>query len=158
MKTAELFALSCELGAVLAGGSEPHRAALRRFGLDLGIAYQVYDDCLDLFGTEAVAGKSLGTDLASGKVTLPILVLLERADTESADRIRQWLEHWDPQHGAELLSLLAQHDALPAARAVIQRFLDSARKALVPLPQSSSREALGDLTRFLSQQTSRLGV
>src|SRR5579871_1660692 len=57
MKTAELFALSCELGAALSGGSASDRAALRRYGLALGTAYQIYDDCLDLFGSEAAVGK-----------------------------------------------------------------------------------------------------
>ncbi len=60
MKTAELFALSCDLGACLAGAPPAQRAVLRQFGTALGTAYQLYDDCLDLFGSEAAAGKSLG--------------------------------------------------------------------------------------------------
>src|SRR4029079_11305440 len=84
MKTAELFALSCDLGAALGGATGTHRSALRRYGLCLGTAYQIYDDCLDLFGSEAAVGKSLGTDLASGKLTLPVLVALENAS--STDR------------------------------------------------------------------------
>src|SRR5438105_2422371 len=80
MKTAELFALSSELGACLSGAPVELRQALRQFGLAFGTAYQVYDDCVDLFGSEAAAGKSLGTDLAKGKLTLPVLLLWERAD------------------------------------------------------------------------------
>src|SRR5499425_1194213 len=86
MKTAELFALSCELSACLGGTAPQIRKALRQFGLAFGTAYQVYDDCVDLFGSEAEAGKSLGTDLAKGKLTLPVLLLRERA--EPADRLR----------------------------------------------------------------------
>src|SRR5262249_15610045 len=67
MKTAELFALSCELGGFLAGADTAQREALRCYGTALGTAYQIFDDCLDLFGLEAIVGKSLGTDLASGK-------------------------------------------------------------------------------------------
>src|SRR5437763_14198238 len=67
MKTAELFALSCDLGAWLCGAAPRERAALRRFGLALGTDYQIYDDCLDLFGAESLGGKSPGTDLANGK-------------------------------------------------------------------------------------------
>src|SRR6185436_9892289 len=81
MKTGELFALACELGACLSGASVGRRQALRDFGMALGTAYQIFDDCLDLFGSEDSAGKSLGTDLAKGKVTLPLLVLLERNDS-----------------------------------------------------------------------------
>src|SRR6058998_303910 len=80
MKTAELFALSCDLSACLSGTTAERRLALRRFGLAFGTAYQVYDDCVDLFGSEAAAGKSLGTDLAKGKLTLPLLLLWERAE------------------------------------------------------------------------------
>src|SRR5215469_18184642 len=79
MKTAELFALSCDLGACLSGAAAAQRTALRKFGTALGTAYQIYDDCLDLFGSEAAAGKSLGTDLAKGKLTLPVLRFWRRA-------------------------------------------------------------------------------
>src|SRR6266436_1702833 len=64
MKTAELFALSCELSACLSGTALDVREVLRHFGIAFGTAYQLYDDCVDLFGSEVTAGKSLGTDLA----------------------------------------------------------------------------------------------
>src|SRR5258706_8874070 len=75
MKTGELFALSCELGGLLSGATTVQQSALRKYGLALGTAYQIYDDCLDLFGSELATGKSLGTDLANGKLTLPILLM-----------------------------------------------------------------------------------
>src|SRR3954468_350006 len=87
MKTAELFALSCDLGACLSGAPAVQRTALREFGLALGTAYQIYDDCVDLFGSEAVVGKSLGTDLAKGKLTLPLLLLWQRADAGEKARL-----------------------------------------------------------------------
>src|SRR5438093_10992998 len=74
IKTGELFALSCELGGLLSGATTVGQSALRKYGLALGTAYQIYDDCLDLFGSELATGKSLGTDLANGKLTLPILL------------------------------------------------------------------------------------
>jgi octaprenyl-diphosphate synthase len=73
MKTGELFTLSCDLAALLSNATEEQRAALKEFGAAFGTAYQVFDDCVDLFGTEAEAGKSLGTDLAKGKLTWPLL-------------------------------------------------------------------------------------
>lgn len=158
MKTAELFALSCELGAGLSGGAPAQREALRMYGLNLGIAYQVYDDCLDLFGSEALAGKSLGTDLAGGKVTLPLLVMLERARGVERERALELVRHWDNRHQCELHRLLLQHDALTEAQATVQGFLDKACEALESIPVCPSRSALGELTRFLSQQTSQLGV
>src|SRR6185436_9666096 len=97
MKTGELFALSCDLGAFLSGAAPAHRQSLRHYGLEIGTAYQLYDDCLDLFGTEAAAGKSLGTDLAKGKLTLPIIWLMERAQSDERKKIRSWLENWNPE-------------------------------------------------------------
>ena len=78
LKTAELFRVSCFLGARLAGSEPGYVGAASRFGRHLGIAYQIYDDLVDFFGDEARIGKTLGTDLASGKMTLPLLALLER--------------------------------------------------------------------------------
>jgi octaprenyl-diphosphate synthase len=78
LKTAELFRISCYLGSKLGGFSADFVDAASRFGRHLGIAYQIYDDLADFFGQEKRIGKTLGTDLQSGKVTLPLLALLER--------------------------------------------------------------------------------
>jgi len=78
LKTAELFRISCFLGGKLGGYSPEFVDAASRFGRHLGIAYQIYDDLADFFGQEKRIGKTLGTDLQSGKVTLPLLALMER--------------------------------------------------------------------------------
>jgi octaprenyl-diphosphate synthase len=77
LKTAELFAVSSYLGAYLSGVTGEALEAASAYARHLGIAYQIYDDAADIFAEEAVAGKTLGTDLATGKFTLPILLLLE---------------------------------------------------------------------------------
>src|SRR3954466_3582981 len=112
MKTAELFALSCDLAAFLSGATAPQRAALRQFGLVFGTAYQVYDDCIDLFGSEAAAGKSLGTDLAKGKLTLPMLLLWERADAEERVLIHHLVVSWQAPAMKRMGELLAKYDTL----------------------------------------------
>ncbi|MDI1320311.1 MAG: polyprenyl synthetase family protein [bacterium] len=78
LKTAELFRVSCFLGARLSGHAADFAAAADRFGHHLGIAYQIYDDLVDFVGEEKHIGKTLGTDLATGKLTLPLMLLLER--------------------------------------------------------------------------------
>jgi octaprenyl-diphosphate synthase len=78
LKTAELFRVSCFLGARLAGFDAPYVQAVSLFGRHLGIAYQIYDDLADYFGEEKRIGKTLGTDLISGKLTLPLIILMER--------------------------------------------------------------------------------
>jgi octaprenyl-diphosphate synthase len=75
-KTAVLYAAACELAAHLAGASDEVVAALRTYGYETGVAFQIVDDCLDLTGDEKEVGKSLGTDLRNGKVTLPVIFLL----------------------------------------------------------------------------------
>jgi octaprenyl-diphosphate synthase len=77
LKTAELFRVSCFLGARLSGHDNGFAAAADRFGHHLGIAYQIYDDLVDFVGEEQRIGKTLGTDLATGKLTLPLMLLLE---------------------------------------------------------------------------------
>jgi octaprenyl-diphosphate synthase len=156
MKTAELFALSCDLGARLSGGSPAEAEALRRYGLALGTAYQIYDDCLDLFGAEAAAGKSLGTDLASGKVTLPLIVCLERSGAEERQQLVEALERWDPSRFGEVRLELDRHDALGEARRVIGEFLNAADAALSQLRAGPEADALLALNRFLARQTALL--
>jgi octaprenyl-diphosphate synthase len=158
MKTGELFALSCDLAAYLSGTSPAQRATLREFGLALGTAYQVYDDCVDLFGSEQVAGKSLGTDLAKGKLTLPVLLLWERAKADERDRLQELIENWEPGALAEVGVLLAKYDTITPSLECIHDYLERARHTLRGLPESSGRTCLFSLTEYLARQTDSLGV
>lgn len=156
MKTAELFAVAAELGARCGGGSPAMEAALREFALASGTAYQVYDDCLDLFGKESVAGKSLGTDLATGKMTLPMIVLMERASASENAQLMAWLQSWSPEYLPRVQRLLEVHGALSESCSVIEELLQKARKALEVLPDSPSRGALKAFTHFIAHQTALL--
>jgi octaprenyl-diphosphate synthase len=158
MKTAELFALSCELSAYISGSAPEERHRLREFGLALGTAYQLYDDCVDLFGSEAAAGKSLGTDLAKGKLTLPILILWERSNAAERARIEQLLGPWEPGSMQGMVELLSKHDTLPASIEVVHKYLHKARLNLHKLPVSSGRSGLLGLTEYLGRQTAALGA
>ena len=158
MKTAELFALSCDLGACLSGCTVPERAALRGYGMALGTAYQVYDDCLDLFGSEAIVGKSLGTDIAGGKLTLPLIAAFERATHGDRNSLEDMLLRWDQRLMPRLLALLSHYDALEESRLVIRDFCQAARQSLSILPPTDGRKALAGVSVFLAQQTDALGV
>jgi octaprenyl-diphosphate synthase len=158
MKTAELFALSCDLGACLNRAPAPERAALRQFGVALGTAYQIYDDCLDLFGSESVVGKSLGTDLAKGKLTLPVLLFLQRANAAEKARLEELIQDWEPLRLPRVIELLARRAALAGALEVVHQHLGSARQALAPLPATANLSGLLGLTEFLARQTDALGV
>lgn len=158
MKTAELFALSCELAAYLSEAPVAQRATLRQFGLAFGTAYQVYDDCVDLFGLETVAGKSLGTDLAKGKLTLPVLLLWERAEAADRVRLEDLIKNWQPAALPQVAALLAKYDTLAPSVKVIAQYLDKARQTLRALPESQGRSSLFGLTEHLARQTGELGV
>jgi len=156
MKTGELFALSCDLGAFLSGAMPPQRQNLRHYGLEIGTAYQVYDDCLDVFGSELAAGKSLGTDLAKGKLTLPLIWLTERAGQHERRQLMAWLQDWKPEHFPKLMEELLAHQALDECQRVVHQHLQAARQHLAVLPENPPKSALFGLTEFLSDQVARL--
>jgi len=141
MKTAELFALACELGAELSEGGAERREALHNYGLALGTAYQIYDDCMDVFGSEPRAGKSLGTDLITGKPTLPVLAALEELSAGEAQQLRDVVTNWEPGRTDELHELLNGAGALAECMRVIGQLLDEARMAVVEMP-SNGRDGL----------------
>jgi octaprenyl-diphosphate synthase len=161
MKTGELFALSCELGAALAGGDTAERNALRAYGMALGTAYQVYDDCLDLFGTEASAGKSLGTDLFTGKLTLPLLIVLEKGKKSDREMLQSCVKSLKHENLEKIFELLERYDALSDTRRVVSQYIKQAQQVLGELEQSRGAHgiaALAVLGDYLAQQTRALGI
>jgi len=157
LKTAELFALSCELGGSQIGLSVPHRDALKNFGFALGTAYQIYDDCLDIFGDESEVGKSLGTDLQTGKCTLPILLLQESMAPQEKEALLSKLFVWDESQRDWLMGLFARHQTLEACIRVIEQHLYDAERALELLKGDGHGLSLEPLLKFLSSQATRLG-
>jgi octaprenyl-diphosphate synthase len=156
MKTGSLFGLSCDLGAAISGGKESRRSVLRKFGLAFGTAYQLYDDCVDLFGSEAVVGKSLGTDLAGGKLTLPILVVLERASDSERAQVKELVTHWDGSSWGPLRALLDRYEAWAESRRTVHYYLAGAQEQIKSLVESQRHTALMHLTRFVAQLTDGL--
>jgi len=157
MKTGELFALSCELSAHCGGATTAERTALRQFGMVFGTAYQLYDDCVDLFGVETRVGKSLGTDLAKGKLTLPVLLLWERATPADRARLEHLVREWKPAGLDAVLGLLSRYEVLPSALEAVHGQLAKARQRLRALPESVGRAGLLGAAEFLADQTDALG-
>jgi len=147
-KTAELCACCCELGAHYAGGDARAIARLAAFGRYLGIAFQIADDLLDLEGSEAATGKSLGTDLAKRKMTLP---LIHARDALAGDRREGFLALLSDSAGVDreaLLTVLAHHESLSYARGQAQRFAERALAELVGLADSPAKDALTAMAEF----------
>jgi octaprenyl-diphosphate synthase len=158
MKTAELFALSCDLSGLLSGASPETRTTLRQFGLGLGTAYQLYDDCIDVFGSETVVGKSLGTDLAKGKLTLPILQAWEAAGEADRARLKSLVENWETGALQSILELLSKYDTLNRSLEVIRRHYARARQGLLSLPENFEQSGLQRLTDYFACKIDSLAV
>ncbi len=145
MKTAALFRVATQLGCHLAGQPAHAVAALREYGARLGVAYQIYDDCLDLVGTTQDTGKTLGTDAAKGKFTLPILIHRRDASEQDRERVDATLLHGDADQRLELAADLHASGAFAGAVRAIQDELRAAVRCLDALPPSPSRDALDAL-------------
>ena len=131
LKTAELFRVSCFLGARLSDSSPAYVEAASRFGRHLGIAYQMYDDLVDFFGEEKRIGKTLGTDLISGKLTLPLFLLLERLPEPERIALRNEITGGAPPQLALHLRQMDECDVFTAVEEVIEGELEAARTALL---------------------------
>jgi octaprenyl-diphosphate synthase len=145
-KTAELTAVSCRLGAHYAGAPDPTVRAMDDYGRDLGVAFQIADDVLDIWGEERAVGKSLGTDLEKQKLTLPLIRLLATAGPDAAGEIRRLLSEAGPENRRDLRDHLERSDALPYAWEQAERYAARAASALDHLPESPSKATLRALT------------
>ncbi len=149
-KTAELCACSSQLGAHYGGATPELVDRFTRYGRDLGIAFQIADDVLDLEGDEATTGKSLGTDLEQQKPTLPIIRTLQVAPPETRDRLLALLNRETEQAADdELLTLLKQHDAVEYALDVARGFARRAADEIRDLPPSPALATLVMITEFV---------
>ncbi|HUR59425.1 MAG TPA: polyprenyl synthetase family protein [Opitutaceae bacterium] len=157
LKTAELFRVSCFLGARLAGFSPAYVEAVSRFGRHLGIAYQMYDDLVDFFGEETRIGKTLGTDLASGKLTLPLLVLSERLPAAEATALRAEISGERPPQLALRLNQMREFDVLGTVSNSVQEELKAAVADLRAVPPEAPTPLLLGLVEMLGTQLAALG-
>jgi octaprenyl-diphosphate synthase len=147
-KTAELTAVSCRLGAVLAGADERLAEQMNGFGRDLGIAFQIADDLLDVLGDEATTGKSLGSDFELQKPTLPIIRALEVATAADREAIVEIL-NGDDRDPKLLARYLGQYEAIEYTRQRASEFAISARRRLDDLPASTALDVLIAMTEFV---------
>jgi octaprenyl-diphosphate synthase len=149
-KTAELFAAAAESGAVVAGADEPAVAALRAYGLNLGLAFQLADDALDYGGSSETLGKNAGDDFREGKATLPLLIAVERTEAREAAFWERVMGDRDQRDGdfRRARELVAGSGALAATLTLAERYADEAKASLAGLPANGWRQALESLADF----------
>ena len=154
LKTARLFEAAMVVGAIAADASAAQQAAMRAFGHALGMAYQLSDDLLDYLADPEESGKNLGTDLAEGKPTLPLIHALSNGSAEQKAVIRDAIVEGRLDRLQEVLNAVEATDAIPYTRALAERYRDSALAALGDLPDSPHKKALQDLARFAVERAS----
>ncbi|MDA1081065.1 MAG: polyprenyl synthetase family protein [Gemmatimonadetes bacterium] len=153
-KTASLLGSSCEVGALC--GAPEYRDAMRRYGVQLGMAFQVADDLLDYTEVESVTGKPSGNDLREHKVTLPLIAALaEMSDAERA-RVDSLFANPTPDDTeiAEVVAIVTERGGIEYARRHGQDFAEAAEAALEPVPPSAARDALSAALTYVVDRRS----
>ncbi len=148
-KTAELCACCCRLGAHYAGAAPHEEEALVRFGRNLGIAFQIADDMLDLVGDESLMGKSLGTDLEKQKPTLPLIRLLSQSSAAERGEILELLTSKNRADAQQVGVWLERSDALRYARDKARHYAELATEEARRLPASAARDVLLSLSELV---------
>jgi len=148
-KTASLFATSAEGGAMVARCTAAEREALRTYGLNVGMAFQVVDDILDFAGDEQEMGKPIGSDLMQGTLTLPSLILMERHPKDNPIKRAFRTRKPKTEHVAEAVYMVLNSDILNESYNVARDFRDRALTALRTLPDSPARASLEDIGEYV---------
>jgi octaprenyl-diphosphate synthase len=151
MKTGSLFGVAAELAAIISGADTSTSRSLKEFGLRIGTAYQIYDDCLDIAGDESVTGKTLGTDLRKGKLTLPVLMLLHSAPAFEKERCAELILDGNATEIARLVKAAAANGALGASIDTGQELLRSAQSELGVLPANEFSDSLFGLAEAMCE-------
>jgi octaprenyl-diphosphate synthase len=148
-KTAALCACCCRLGSHYAGAGVEVQESLTRFGQQLGIAFQIVDDLLDVLGDEAQAGKSLGTDVLKQKPTLPLIRLLSQSEAEDRAEVLSLVSRADRAGSAGLRHWLDRSDAIAYSRQKAKECVACAIRELEILPPSAAVDSLRGVAEFV---------
>lgn len=147
-KTAKLFEAAMRLGAILAGASDADEAAVAKYGMHLGTAFQLVDDVLDYSADEVETGKHLGDDLSEGKPTLPLIYAMQHGTPEQAAVVRGAIEQGDVGKFSEVLKIIHATGALDFTRLQALREVEYACAAIEVLADSEYKQSLVKLAHF----------
>ncbi len=149
-KTSYLFSACCEVGAIMGGASERQQTALLDYGLNLGTAFQLIDDLLDFTSTEDALGKAAGVDLLGGKVTLPLIYLLEQSES-AREMVETVIRDGGYENVArkDLLRAVDRSGGLERARERADEFAEAARAAIEEFPDSEYLDALRAIPTYV---------
>ncbi|MBI4411922.1 MAG: polyprenyl synthetase family protein [Deltaproteobacteria bacterium] len=150
-KTAALMAGACQAGAILGNVSEEFEHALRKFGLNLGIAFQLQDDILDYIATEEEFGKKHGTDLNEGKLTLPLILALKKCSEEELRIVKDTLisDSIDPAVFSRILAIINRYDGIRETGRLAKDYIDKAKDSLSLFRPSLERDTLLSIADYV---------
>jgi geranylgeranyl diphosphate synthase type II len=146
-KTAKLLSISAEIGAIIGGATKKQKNLLKNFGKKLGRAFQVQDDLLDIISNEKVLGKDIGSDLAEGKKTFPIVYAMENTTPTDKKYLKQILSQHkiDKKTLEQTKNILKRSGTINAVQKFVEKEIKSAIKCLDEIPDNISKEHLKNL-------------
>ncbi|MGG0822902.1 polyprenyl synthetase family protein [Paenibacillus turicensis] len=155
-KTALLIAISCQLGAIAAGVSKEHSRLLYQYGYNVGMAFQIRDDLLDLCGTEKAIGKPPGSDMRQGNITLPVIYTLQHSSNKEKllaeiDTIRHQAD--GDKDTSKAIEYIVNGPGIKMAEALADQFIHKALDALDQLPEMKTRTQLKEIAIFVNKRT-----
>jgi octaprenyl-diphosphate synthase len=150
-KTASFMSACCRIGALLGRLEGEQLDALTRYGLDIGIAFQISDDALDFVADQDRLGKAIGADLREGKRTLPLIAMLDRVGSDNRSRVRRLLEHrvLSPAELEEIRRLVVKHGGVEYALSRAHQYAQAAKADLVAFAPSEERDTLMLVAEFV---------
>lgn len=148
-KTASLCGTCCMLGAKFAGANEAAAQSMEQYGRRLGEAFQIQDDILDIVGDVGEVGKTLGTDIEKGKMTLPMIHFMASAPVQHRELLRSLLSGREPDKAEKIRNLVLPSDSIDYARRKARALVDEAVECLGVLPESEAKSAMLTAARFV---------
>jgi octaprenyl-diphosphate synthase len=149
-KTASLFSLSTQSGAILSKAPEESVAILKEYGDNLGIAFQIVDDILDFTSTEKQMGKPVGSDLTQGTLTLPAMMLIERNPADNP--VKRMFETKNVKYVAQAIQMVRDSNIIEECYKVAAEYCEKACRNLNKLPDKPNRQSLADLAIYVMKQ------
>lgn len=152
-KTAKLFEVAAELGAILSTDNNSHIAAMRDFGMHIGLAYQLIDDAMDYNQPAEETGKNVGQDLADGKTTLPLIHAMRKSKPAELALMREAIKTGSSEQLEKILEIIESTDAIKYTADTARRHAETAKQALSHIAPSPYRNALTELSDFIVERT-----
>ncbi len=147
-KTAKLFEIAAQLGAVLSSDCEEKIEAMRQFGLHLGLAFQLIDDAIDYSQSADITGKNVGQDISEGKTTLPLIHAMRKSKGADLKLLRDAIETGSSKRLADILGIIESTDAIKYTADTAKQHALQAKQALMYIAETPYRAALETLSDF----------